>query len=119
MTARIDEICPSTVGLQKIVLQLSETDVQLLAHVPFQVDVDYSGADPEGISLPLELVMQGPIAGQRIRRLFTHSKPSRLLLTPITGGRHFILLRERFHNRWQGQLYIDVLGEDLQLSEDR
>jgi hypothetical protein len=119
MTARIDEICPTDVGAEKIGLQLDNADAQLLAHVPFQVNVDYSKALPQGVTLPLELVLQGPIAGQRKRRLFTRSAPSSLLLTPDSGGPHFILLRELFHNRWQGQLFVDVQGEDLQVSEDR
>lgn len=119
MTARIDEICPPDVGAMKLKLTLDNPDAELLAHVPFQVNVDYSGAGQVGVALPLELVLQGPIAGQRKRRLFTRSRPSNLLLTPDTGGRHFILLRELFHNRWQGQLFVDVQGEDLQVSEDR
>lgn len=119
MTARIDEICPPEVGEMRLKLTLDSPDAQLLAHVPFQVNVDYSGALPEGVNLPLELVLQGPNAGQRKRRLFQRSRPSTLLLTPDSGGRHFILLRELFHNRWQGQLFVDVVGEDLQTSEDR
>lgn len=119
MTARIDEICPTDVGAEYIKLTLVNADENLLAHVPFQVAVDYSSAGDIGVALPLELVLQGPIAGQRIRRKFTRSAPNNLLLTPTTGGRHFILLRELFHNRWQGQLFVDVQGDDLQISEDR
>lgn len=118
-SARIDELCPTDVGASKITMSLDVLDVTPLAHVPFQVNVDYSGAGSVGISLPLELVFQGPIAGQRVRRLFTRSAPSSLLLTPSSGGRYFILLRELFHNRWQGQLFVDVQGEDMQQSEDR
>jgi len=119
MTARIDEINPPNVGEEKLRLTLDAPDAQLLAHVPFQVNVNYDDALPEGVTLPLELVLQGPQAGQRHRRLFTRSRPSSLLLTPDTGGRHFVLLRELFHNRWQGQLFVDVEGDDLQVSEDR
>ena len=119
MTARIDEINPIIVGEQRIVLQLSNPDAQLLAFVPFQIDVDYTLADPEGIVFPLELVFRGPRAGQFSRRIFSRSAPSGLVLTPTSGGTHFILFREQFHNHWQGQLFVDVEGEDLQLSEDR
>lgn len=119
MTARIDEINPINVGEQRITLQLSNPDAQLLAFVPFQIDVDYSRTAPEGIEFPLELVFRGPRAGQFSRRLFSRSAPSGLVLTPTSGGTHFILFRELYHNRWQGQLFVDVVGEDLQLSEDR
>jgi len=118
-SARIDEICPNDVGAEKIVLSLDVLDVKPLAHVPFAVNVDYSSAGAIGITMPIELVFQGPIAGQRFVRLFNRSLPSSLLLTPKSGGRHLVLLRELFHNRWQGQLFVDVEGEDIQQSEDR
>lgn len=119
MSARIDEIVPPSVGEERIRLQLAVNSGQLLAHVPFQIDVDYSRSLPEGITLPLELIVQGPNAGQYERRLFTRARPSSLLVTPRSGGRHFILLRELFHMHWQGQLFVDVEGEDLQQIGDR
>lgn len=119
MTARIDAINPPFVGEQRITLELSNPEAQLLAFVPFQINVDYSLANPEGVEFPLELVFRGPRAGQYSRRLFERSTPSGLVLTPTSGGTHFILFRELFHNRWQGQLFVDVEGEDLQISEDR
>lgn len=118
MTRLIDEICPPDVGEEKLGLQL-DSDESLFAHIPFQVNIDYSNTLPAGTTLPIEVVIQGPTAGQRSRRLFTRSRPSSVVLTPTTGGRHFILVRELFHNRWQGQLFVDVEGEDLQVSEDR
>lgn len=119
IAAIIDEICPVDVGASKIILTMDVLDVKPLAHVPFSVNVDYSNAGSIGISMPVELVFQGPIAGQRYRRVFSRSLPSSLLLTPKSGGRHLVLLRELFHNRWQGQLFVDVEGEDMQQSEDR
>lgn len=119
MSARIDEINPPMVGEQRITLKLAVGARQLLAHVPFQVEVNYERTMPEGVTLPLELVVQGPKVGQFYRRLFTRSKPSTLLVTPRSGGRHLILFRELFHNRWQGQLFVDVEGEDLQQIGDR
>jgi len=118
-TSKIDEICPSNVAAEKIVLSLADIDVTPTAHVAFEIAVDYSGAGTVGISLPIELVFQGPIAGQRQRRIFERALPSNILLTPSSGGRHFILVRELYHNRWQGQLFVDVEGEDVQQSEDR
>lgn len=118
-SATIDIICPDTVGDEKISMQLDADNPTPLAHVPFAVDVDYSGVGNVGISLPIEMIFQGPVAGQLQRRVFKHSAPSSLLLTAQSGGRHLVLLREMFHNRWQGQLFVDVEGETTQISEDR
>jgi hypothetical protein len=111
--AIIDEISPPYVGEDKLVLSLAEPQVALLAFVPFQVNVDYSKANPLGIKLPLELVFQGPNSRKPERRLFERARPDSLLLVPKTRGQHFILLRELFHNRWQGRLLVDVQGDDL------
>ena len=119
MTARLEEICPDVVGEQRIVLSLDTSNPTLYAHVPFQVNVNYDAALPDGITLPLELVLQGPIAGQRKVRIFRTARPNSVVLTPTTRGQHFISLRELHHNRWQGQLFVNVEGEDLQISEDR
>jgi hypothetical protein len=118
-SASIDELCPADVGEKRIVLSLDVIDSKPLAHVPFAVNVDYSKAGTAGIVMPIELVFQGPLAGQRYQRVFSRTLPSSLLLTPRSSGRHLVLLRELFHNRWQGQLFVDVEGEDTQQSEDR
>lgn len=111
--ALIDEISPTYIGEDRIALTLSDPNVSVLAFVPFQVDVNYDAAEPEGLVLPLELVFQSP-SGKVIKRtVFARTPPSSLLLVPRERGQHFLLLREMFHNRWQGRLVIDVQGEDL------
>ena len=117
--ASVDEISPTYVGEDRIVLTLSDPDTKILANVPFQVDVNYAAADPEGIILPLELVLHGPNAGDKQRVLFERAAPSSVLLVPRVRGRHTILLKELFHNRWQGRLTVNVEGEDLQTGEER
>lgn len=117
--ALIDEISPPYVGEDKLVLSLADPAIALLAFVSFQVDIDYSGALPSGVKLPLELVFQGPNTGQLQRQLFTLSAPSSLLLVPRSRGQHFILLRELYHNRWQGRLLVDVQGDDLNTGTTR
>lgn len=122
MSARlpiIDELCPPDVGTINIGLSLDSVDQVVTANVPFQINVDTSSVGQAGVSLPLELVVQGSIAGQRTRRVFSKSIPASLLLTVTSGGRYFILLRELFHNRYQGQLFVDVLGDDTKLQETR
>jgi hypothetical protein len=111
MTSKIDEICPPDVGAEKIGLQLTEPDVKLLAHVPFQISIDYSKALPVGVSLPIEVTIFGPEPGLVTRDVYKRALPSTLLLKPFSGGPHFILVREMFHNKWQGRLTVDVEGE--------
>lgn len=116
--ALIDEISPTYVGEDRIVLSLSDPQTPLLAFVPFQVDIDYAKTQPGGLVLPLELVFQAP-SGVMQRRVFERSAPASLLLVPRTRGRHLVLLRELFHNHWQGRLEVDVQGDDLNTGEVR
>lgn len=117
--AIIESISPTYIGEDRVSLSLSDPAATILAFVPFQVDVSYAGADPEGIVLPLELVFQAPSGKVIQRTVFSRSAPSSLLLVPRSRGQHFVLLREMFHNRWQGRLLVDVQGEDLSNGETR
>lgn len=111
-TSKLDEICPPTVGEFKIKIQLATPDIPVVAYTSFEVDLDYSAALPEGVSLPLEVLIQGPETGQVRSKIFRKAKPIGVVLKPFSGGRHFILVRELFHNRWQGQMFVDVQGPD-------
>lgn len=117
--ANLEELSPSYVGEDRIALTLADPQVPILANVPFQVNVDVSATLPEGLVLPIELVVSGPSTGQYKRRLFTKSVPNSLLITPTVRGSHFILIRELFHNRWQGRLTVEVRGDDLQPGQQR
>lgn len=112
MTSKIDEICPADVGAIKIKLSKADPEIALVAGVPFELVVDYSQVGGVGVSLPIEVVIQGPNPGQYKRRLFRRIAPSILTLKPFSGGRHFVHIREMFHNRWQGQLFVEVNGAD-------
>jgi hypothetical protein len=120
--ALIDEISPPYIGEDKITLALADPAAAVLAFVPFQITVDYSASLEEepkvGLVLPLELIFQSP-TGSYVRTLFERSKPSSLLLVPRRRGDHLILLREMFHNRWQGRLIVSVQGDDLNNGETR
>lgn len=115
----IDEISPAYIGEDKLTLKLANPDAKPTTWQPFQVDVDYSAADPEGVILPMELVLQGPNPPDHKRRLFTRERPSSFVLVPEAKGPHFILFRELGHNRWQGRLLIEVEGEDLDTGSER
>ncbi len=111
--ALIDDISPTYIGEDRIALALADVNTAVLAFVPFQVDVNYTAAMPEGLVLPLELVFQAPSGEVVTRKIFERTRPSSLLLVARQRGQHFVLLREQFHNRWQGRLVVDVQGDDL------
>ncbi len=114
--ANIDEISPNYVGEDKITLSLHDPQSQLLANVPFQIDINYDGASGAGIMLPLELIVNDS-GGKESRKTFTRTKPSSLLLKLSTRGPHSILLKELYHNRWQGRIIVTLQGEDLRVDE--
>lgn len=119
VSVTIDQISPPTVGEDRIALTLAEPNVALMAWQPFQVNVNYAATEPEGVIVPMELVLQGPNPPDHKRRVFTRSPPSSFVLVPETKGPHFVLLRELGHNRWQGRLLIEVEGEELETGEVR
>lgn len=111
--ATVDEISPATIGEDKIGLALEDPLVTIQTFTPFGVSIDYSATLPEGLRLPLELIVSGPKAGQLDRRVFRDALPSSVTIKPTVRGRHSILFREMYHNRWQGRLTVEVEGEDI------
>jgi hypothetical protein len=119
VASTVDLICPPEIGEQRIKLNLKHPDSKILAHIAFPVTIDWSRTLPVGLSLPLEVIVQGPVAGQRERRLYRTTIPDLIMVTPKSGGRHLLLVRELYHNRWQGQLFFDAEGDAPSLGETR
>ena len=115
MSAAIDEISPSYLGDDRIALTLATTGA-LAAFAPISFAVDYSACLPEGIMLPLELIVQGPGAGSYQRRVFSRRAPNSLTFKPREGGSHLVILREVAHNRYWGRAKIKITGEELLVS---
>lgn len=113
-TTQIDELSPDYMGAERIALTLDPSQTRVAALESVLVQVDYAKTLPEGVVLPLELVVQGPSAGSYQRRAFTRVAPRTLVFTPREGGPHLVLLREVAHNRWVGKLRLDVEGETLE-----
>jgi hypothetical protein len=110
----IDELSPREYGEDRIVLRLSESTSEPRALSPVIVEVDFSACDPEGVVLPLELVVTGPSGKVTERRqVFRRRVPTELTFTPIEGGSTLVRLAEMFHNRWWGKLVIEVEGDPL------
>lgn len=110
---KIEEISPATMGEDLIALSLDPSTRAPRALQPVLINVDYSACDPDGIILPLELLIQAPSPEHIQRRRFTRSVPTSLSFIPKEGGTHGVMLREVGHNRWHGQLRIVVAGDEL------
>lgn len=113
MSTSLDEICPRYIGEDRLVLQL-QTIGAVRAFEQVAIAVDYSATAPEGVVLPLELLIQGPSPQSYVYRVFRRSKPTTLIFTPREGGSHLITLREFAHNKWWGRLVVSVDGQPLQ-----
>jgi hypothetical protein len=109
--AKVEEISPATMGEDKIALSLDPTTLAPRALSPVLINVDYSACDPDGIILPLELIIQAPSAANVQRRRFTRVAPTSISFIPKEAGLHGVLLREVGHNRWVGKLRIPVAGD--------
>lgn len=107
----VDEVSPASYGQDVLVLSLvpGQTPRQF---EPVLIDVDYSGADPAGVVLPLELTVASESGEATFQReIFTLLAPTQLAIVPREGGRHLVRLAEAHHNRWFGALEVDVIGE--------
>jgi hypothetical protein len=112
-----DEICPSIVGEPLIRLSV-DPRAPARAHYPIDILVDYSACEPAGVSLPLEMLVtidpgDGPSRHAFRRKIFRRIAPGQLTVTPAEGGRMHVTFREVFHNRWWGELVVEVAGEAL------
>ena len=109
----VDEISPDFMGDNLISLSLNIETANPIALKAVVIDVDVSAADPEGLVLPLELIIRPPTNANIIRRHFTDRIPATISFRPLEGGEHLVLLREMAHNRYTGTLTIEVEGDSL------
>jgi hypothetical protein len=59
------------------------------------------------------MLVQAPSPAGFRRVAYEGAPPLTLDFTPIEGGLHLVVLRERFHNRWLGKLRLTVAGDPL------
>lgn len=115
MPATVDILAPSYVGAQKIALALLPDQEPLHPNTPITVSVDYTGAAPAGIALPLVFLVQpagaGGSAGGYREVYYRVVAPSALTFTVPGPGQYLVSLTEVFHNRWQGRLIVTVEGD--------
>jgi len=116
MPSKIDTIAPTYIGKDAISLNINEDSEPLQAHKVLQIDIDYTNCGEEGVSVPVELIIQpgfggGGTANGYTNKIYRRTAPSRILYRPPQGGEYLILLREIHHNRYQGRLLIEVAGD--------
>ncbi len=109
----IEELSPETIGEDRITLTLDPTSLSPRAFSSVLVNVDYSRCAPDGVVLPLEIIIQAPTAGNAVPRIARRAAPASIAFTPREGGLHGVTLREIGHNRWVGKLRIWVAGDPL------
>lgn len=107
----LEEISPETIGEDRIDLQLDDGNLQPRAGQTIVVNIDYSRCAPDGIRLPLELVVQTPSVTGIVQRFFTRTRPTSISFRAREGGAYLVMVREVAHNRWFGRLGVQVAGE--------
>ena len=109
MSTSQDELCPPDFGEDRLDLSLL-TSGKVRAFIQLSIAVNYARALPEGTTLPLEMIVQGPSPQSYVRRVYSRSRPTVLLFSPKEGGSHLVVLREFAHNKWWGRIVIPVEG---------
>jgi hypothetical protein len=113
----VDEICPAYVGEDRIRVTLGPDETPR-AFTPVRILVDYSGCDPDGIVLPVEIFVRAPSRSGCVRRIISSGSPPTDFAwwTPCEGGLHVVLVREIYHCNWWGCLRVNVTGERLRMA---
>ncbi len=121
----LDRVAPANVGEDRITIDIDEDSFlagNLVVLRPITMRFGYAATLPEGVILPIEVMIQpkfGDGAGF-IRDVFKRVAPTSFTFKPTLAGEYLILVRERFHNKWQGRKTVLVNGDpagDVQLSE--
>ena len=97
----MEETCP-------VVDQVPETR-------KYGTKADFDNHHPGGVVLPLILQVQ-PAFGRGVgyfEKVFRKTRPNSFAFSVPSAGQYLVLLRECFHNRWQGRLLIQVEGEEF------
>ncbi len=124
MSETQDLVSPAFVGDDRITIKVDENSFlagNLVVQQPITVRFNYDATDPEGVELPIVLEIQPEFGdGDAYRRiLFQRFVPPSFTFKVTGAGKYLILIRERFHNQWQGRLSIEVTGDpfsDVQIS---
>ena len=109
----VDLIAPIFMGASAIRLSRAEPNVAPVPYLIERINIDYSETLPEGVRLPLELLVTPPSGSGFRRQIFRRFAPVALFIKPLEGGPHTVVLREVGHNYWRGSLVVQVDGASL------
>ncbi len=109
----LDDISPRYYGEDRFRLTLADPDQRLIAFGAVLVAVDYAGALPEGIALPLEFTVTAPSSVHSTRKLYRRFAPNELAFVPHEGGSFLVRIGELYHNKWFGTLALEIAGDRL------
>lgn len=111
----LDLISPTNVGSDQISITLEE-GVSPVQNKAFTIFFDYSQAqDLGGLVLPIELIVQ-PLnldLDAYFKKVFRRSFPSSFSFSLPGAGDYLIVMRECFHNKFQGRLVITLSGDEF------
>lgn len=124
MSETQDRVSPAFVGEDRIAVTVAENSFlagNLVTGRIITVHFDYSAAAPAGIELPLIVTLQPGFGdGEAYRReSFVRVAPETFAFKVTSAGKYLILIKERFHNEWQGRLEVEVSGDpfsDVQIA---
>lgn len=109
----IDELSPVYVRAEAFKLTPVDPNTPARAFRGYDILVDYTAGNPEGVRLPLVLTVNGPSEASFHRHVYQRVAPSTITFTPKEGGKHTVTLQEVGHNRWYGSYEVDVAGEQI------
>lgn len=116
MSENLDLVSPVDMGSDKIVITVNNpTGEALLVGIPITLDFDYSDTLPAGVVLPLILQVQ-PAFGRGVgykEVIFRDRVPNSFAFQVPGAGLYLAVLRECFHNRWQGRILLQIDGEEF------
>ena len=116
MSNLMDILSPVYIGEDRISVTVDTACLPLTAYKPVMLKIDYTATEPEGVNLPMEIIVQpafgaGGKSGGYLQKTFTRNRPTSFVFVPPSPGDYLVLVRETAHNEWQGRLTVTVTGD--------
>lgn len=116
MSETQDRVSPAFVGEDRIGITIDQDSLLagvLVTNRAITARFDYGATAPEGVTFPIIVELQPGFGdGDSYRRVvFERFVPETFAFKVTDAGKYFILIHERFHNRWQGRIDIEVEGD--------
>lgn len=113
--SRLDEISPEFMGEDRIRLAVDPTS-RLETGARVSVLIDYGSVGPTGVTPPI--IATASPAGEdgfgAQRQEFEDRRPTVFTFVARVAGQWLVVVRESAHNRWQGRLLVDIVGEEVE-----